>query len=138
MQKAGALALTVPTLGVIGLVALAVMAANRPSGYEQAAIIAAQGQARLDSGLALAGVIGTGGVVIIGGILAVGALVVLTIGIFGAITLFGGVITAISGIVLHARSQPPAQIVTERVIYLPVGQSRISKLPLPADEEVRR
>ena len=52
---------TVLTLVVIGLVALAVMMVNRPSGYEQAAVIQAQGQARLDSGMALAGVIGTVG-----------------------------------------------------------------------------
>lgn len=135
MPKAGAWIVTILTLVVIGLVALAVMMASRPSGYEQAALIAAQGQARLDSGLALAGVIGAGGVVIIGGVLAVGAIVLLVIGLFGAITLFGGVITAISGVVLHARPQPPAQIVTERVIYLPSGQRRLSKLP--AAEEVR-
>lgn len=128
---------TVLTLVVIGLVALAVMMVNRPSGYEQAAVIQAQGQARLDSGMALAGIIGVGGVVIVGGILAVGTLVLLVIGIFGAITLFGGVITAISGVVLQARSQPPTQIVTERVVYLPAGPSRVSKLPLSVDEEVQ-
>ncbi|GAB4423958.1 MAG: hypothetical protein Kow0031_02690 [Anaerolineae bacterium] len=122
MQKFVAVIITILGLLVIGLIAAAVIAANQPSGYEQAAIINAQGQARLDTALATATVTGVVGVAALGLIGLVGLLVLagLLIHTSAAVTT-----AAITGVVALMQPGRPRVIIERQVLYLPrPGQKR--------------
>jgi hypothetical protein len=107
---------------ILGILITLAIISNSRDPYGEAAIIAAQGQSRLDTAMGMAGVIGAAGVVTVAIIGAVGFLVLAGILIHST----GALATmAITGVVAMMQSRPhqqvPPQIVERRIMLLPGG-----------------
>ncbi|GAB4440009.1 MAG: hypothetical protein Kow0031_21930 [Anaerolineae bacterium] len=107
---------------ILGILITIAIISNSRDPYGEAAIIAAQGQSRLDTAMGMAGVIGAAGVVTVAIIGTVGFLVLAGILIHATGAL---ATTAITGVVAMMQSRPhqqaPPQIIERQIVLLPGG-----------------